>query len=355
VTDVRIVAATNQKVEDVLLHDFVFRFDHHIGLPSVRERGVDVLWFLAQPGFLGEQNVYTGISLRTLIGVLCREWKGNVRELAKYCQRKVMFRCCEPGEPNEREFILDDECLAEGNGFCDWVRLSRAALAGAEKEEAEHTYLATNKERLQLLGILDDIANWRGRNRSLEDPYFYSPGLVFDIDGLNERLFSVSGYWMTMYVPHWVRDAGGVFLEDGSESDFSTTDVDSLSGVLQTLHSAASWLCPADAIRTWPKPTKKWVTALWKNDAVRGLQVPIKPPAADAILAVLAREGIEGLDKEICLLSHKGQSAANIRQTLGDRAPGLSTIKERLRDFRRRPALGSLMPRAAPGRPRKSN
>ena len=353
--NVRIVAATNQDVKKRLLPDFVFRFDHHIGLPSLRERGVDVLWFLSQPGLLGEQNVYTGVSLRTLIAVLCREWKGNVRELAKYCQRKVMFRCCEPGEPNEREFILDDESLAEGSGFCDWVRMTRIALAGAEKEEAEQTFLATIKERLQLLGLLDDIANWRGRNQSREDPDFYSPGLVFDIDGLNERLFSATGYWMTMYVPHWVRDAGGSFQWDDTEIGFSTDDTDSLAGMMLALKSAVKGLCPLDRAKACPQPTKKWLIALWKNETVRGLHVPINPPDPGSILAVLAREGIEGMDKEICLLSHKGQSTTEIKEALGDRAPCLSTIKERLREFRRHAVLGPLLTKATPGRPRNRN
>lgn len=240
---VRIVATTNQKVEDCLLPEFVQRFSHRIEMPALRERGVDVLWYLSQPGFFGDQSVFRGMSLRTLIGVLCHDWAGNVRDLANYCQRKIQLRPAETLEPNEREDILDDEVLARENGFREWVAMARAALAGAEKDDREHPYLADDPDRKEWIGFLCDIATWRGRNQSIDDPNHYSPGLVFDLDGLSEALFVVRRVWPTMWVPHWVRDAEVVFPWDDTEEGFSTQNSDSVAGMLEALRYVVTAMC----------------------------------------------------------------------------------------------------------------
>jgi len=113
-TDVRIVAATNKDVEKVMIHDLRARFDFEVRLPPLRERTGDILWFLCEPGFLGSGEVFTGITLRTLLGLLNHEWPGNIRELKKYCQRKVILDTIEPNCVELRP-ILEDLEIAKGD------------------------------------------------------------------------------------------------------------------------------------------------------------------------------------------------------------------------------------------------
>ncbi len=351
--NVRIVAATNQNVEDVMLPDLVFRFDHHIGLPSLRERGVDVLWFLSHPGFLGEQSIYTGVSLRTLIGVLCNPWKGNVRELAKYCQRKVMFRCCETGEPNEYEFVLDDEELAKKNGFGDWVRMARAALAGAEKEESTHAPFADVRECMMVLGVLDDIQNWRGRNQNIITPNQYSAGLVLSIDGLCSSLFGESGDWLTMFVPAWVRGAGISLQGDDTEGGgLSIVDTDSFAGILVELQNVVNAMCPAEPgqAAAYAQPSKEWVKALrGKVDALKLFTTSAQPDVA--FEKAMTDAGLDEKGKKICRLSNLGKSAQEIYAAQGSAKPKPKTIAAWLAKWQREfPQLKAYLKKGKAGR-----
>jgi transcriptional regulator with AAA-type ATPase domain len=105
--NVRIVAATNKDVTEALIHDLRARFDFEVNLPPLRDRVGDILWFLCEPGFLGSEQVFTGITLRTLVGILTNKWEGNIRELKKYCQRKVILNPIAE-QDNECRHILEN-------------------------------------------------------------------------------------------------------------------------------------------------------------------------------------------------------------------------------------------------------
>lgn len=194
--NVLVIAATNLDIAAVILPDLIQRFDHWLTIPPLRDRGSDALWFLSQAEFLKHQSTFTGISLRTLIGVLCCRWDGNVRELQKYCRAKVKLRSCEVGEPNEAEYILDDDKLARSSGFSDWAHFANYILWVVENKPGELTSGATvdtwlgDESRALTLGLLENIGDWRGKHQNCFQTDFYSPGLTLPIDDLENALCS---------------------------------------------------------------------------------------------------------------------------------------------------------------------
>jgi two-component system, NtrC family, response regulator AtoC len=97
--DVRIIAATNRPVEDVvaagkLRKDLLYRLNvFPIALPPLRERGADVE--LLAEHFLSELNAAEGTSKRLTAGSRERlrrhRWPGNLRELRNVVQRAFLL------------------------------------------------------------------------------------------------------------------------------------------------------------------------------------------------------------------------------------------------------------------------
>lgn len=352
--NVRIVAATNQGVStDLLLPDLIHRFDHHIDLPPLRERGSDIFWFLSQPGFLGGQEVYTGISLRTLIGLLCHEWKGNIRELAKYCKRKTLFRSCEVLAEREKYHILDDEDLADLDNHCLWLWMARFALASAEKEESEKPKTVIFAEHLRTLGILNEIWTNEGRHLSRYDEIEYSAGIVIPINGLEERLYAGSAYWRTDAVENWLKSAGLPVHHDEDGIYFVTTAAPCLADLLIELRRICKSMAVPEAGTgaTWAEPSRAWCDYLKKIPLVQALYGVEVPEPDRRFEDGLDRAGLEAVTKSVCRLCKEGKSAQEISIALGVGAPKKSTITKMLSDIRRRhPELAAYLPVARRGR-----
>lgn len=170
--NVRIIAATNKDVNDdkVMIHDLRARFDFEVNLPPLRERAGDILWFLSEPGFLDSEDVFTGITLRTLVGILTNKWPGNIRELKKYCQRKVILNpITEQG--NEYRHILENWHFGNYStidGVKDFAGLALSAYESYGKM-TESARVAVNARRVAALlaGLLRGMDGWI---RSSEKP-----------------------------------------------------------------------------------------------------------------------------------------------------------------------------------------
>lgn len=90
-SNVRIIAATNQDLNDCLLPDFRARFDFEIRLPPLCDRIEDIPWFLAQPDFFGGDRRFARIRLSALLDILLHDWPKNVRGLKQFCRRCLFF------------------------------------------------------------------------------------------------------------------------------------------------------------------------------------------------------------------------------------------------------------------------
>jgi DNA-binding NtrC family response regulator len=97
--DVRIIAATNQKLED-LVKDGRFRQDLYyrlhvfpIVVPPLRERADDIPLLVSQIIEKRKQNInkrISGISPQATASLIAHDWPGNVRELENVIQRMMV-------------------------------------------------------------------------------------------------------------------------------------------------------------------------------------------------------------------------------------------------------------------------
>ncbi len=136
--DVRIIAATNQKLED-LVKDGRFRQDLYyrlhvfpIVVPPLRERADDIPLLVSQIIEKRKQNInkrISGISPQATASLIAHDWPGNVRELENVIQR-MMVVC--KGE------VLDLQDLsAEIRGKEVEVKPSPKDLKEMSRESAE--------------------------------------------------------------------------------------------------------------------------------------------------------------------------------------------------------------------------
>ena len=349
VKNVRIIAATNADVKEKLLPDLIYRFAHHIHLPPLRKRGADVFWFLEQKGFLGYQHVYTGISLRTIIAILNSEWKGNVRELAKYCRKKVVFRDCKSGPETGNEFILDDESLGESAGLIKWMIFAGEVLkyiyeqwdASDDDTPDIESYFLERKDTA-FLGLLHQIAHF-----STRDSGYYSAGIVVPIGHILECLFHGKSTW---------------FLEDIIQACKDKLDVDVFSTGAADIGSLLIELkeiitkIPEEQIKltysiVHPNFTE-WQSLLEKEETIQKLlAMKIEPPNIE-FDELLRKHKISGDVQKMCHLCKQGKSASEIERIL--KVPK-STIKSKLAKVRRdcKETIAPLIP-AAPGGRRPS-
>ena len=349
VKNVRIIAATNADVKEKLLPDLVYRFAHHIHLPPLRDRGADVLWFLDQNGFLGDQHVYTGISLRSIIAILNSKWNGNVRELAKYCRNKIVFRDCERGPDTEKEFILDDESLAESAGIITWMIFAGEVLnyiyeqwdAGDSETPDIGSYLLARKDP-SFLGLLHQIAYFSSRQNGN-----YSAGIVVPVRHIVECLLHGNNKWFLEDIVQACKEKFDVDVLTNGAADIGSLIIE-LKKIIQ--------LIPGDKFKVYesiidPNFTE-WQTLLGKQKRIQGLlETKINPPNIKFEM-LLRKQKIPEDVRRMCHLCNQGKSASEIEKILRCKK---STITSKLAKVRRdhEKTIAKLIPVALKGRKSK--
>jgi len=152
---VRIIAAANEAPgSSSILQDFRHRFTYEVHIPPLRERPGDIPWLLSQRGFLGEERIYTAITLRTLLGLMFNQWHGNIRELKTYCQRKLII--AQSAAPQYPAHVLDDTELISDEVYAEWSEFARLALSAIGCASSEG--VASHSVAPELLSLLIVIA-----------------------------------------------------------------------------------------------------------------------------------------------------------------------------------------------------
>jgi hypothetical protein len=87
--NVRVIATTNINVNDSkrLRPDLKERFGYHIELPPLRDRPGDIIRLLCM--CLWPYDIFTAISIRLVLQILCYQWPGNIRELQNCCNQAL--------------------------------------------------------------------------------------------------------------------------------------------------------------------------------------------------------------------------------------------------------------------------
>lgn len=135
-TRARIIAATNQHVHNtkLFLPDLLQRFDFHIEVPPLSDRGADALYLLTLPQFAPEGDAFTAVSLGAVCSVLLYEWPGNIRELMKFRRHAHVFQSlpgpgCVPDDPwpahvlhrqPQRDGVAQFQSSARLELFCEY-------------------------------------------------------------------------------------------------------------------------------------------------------------------------------------------------------------------------------------------
>jgi len=113
--DVRIIAATNNKVSDsenienAFRKDFYFRFTHKLVLPPLRERRIDIPIIAVEllERANKSQKKQKRITPEALLMLEREDWEGNVRDLRNVIDNAVILSSSkEIGEKEIRKFIL---------------------------------------------------------------------------------------------------------------------------------------------------------------------------------------------------------------------------------------------------------
>jgi formate hydrogenlyase transcriptional activator len=153
--DVRIIAATNQKLEQMIAEqkfrrDLFYRLNvFPIIIPPLRERQGDIpplVWHFVQKFSSKMRRNIDVISDQTM-DTLCRaQWTGNVRELENFIERAVILT-----QGNELtlplvEIYPEPACAQESAGKPEPILLktTRAAFEAAKREQILHALRETN-------------------------------------------------------------------------------------------------------------------------------------------------------------------------------------------------------------------
>ncbi len=345
---VRIIAATNQDANTKILHDLRHRFDFELHLPTLHDRGADILWFLGERGFLGAENGYTGVTLRTLIGMMCKSWPGNVRELKKYCQRKVLFLQGADAS-NDKPHVLDDWCLGDCDFLDEWSAFAGMALGAVEKHTLGIELQPADASAMRLLALLVGFhagMNWLSWKK---DSVFVAivpigvlrAALAGELKGLGSFDFELLQQALEVLAP-------GFFDEGESLLEFKPDcDAVGLGEALEMLWNFMQLFENPEplweeyvshvtgGLQSFPgKPTAAFIKQIGYGGPDGLLfAVPEAPRGVVSIETVLERLGLSVQDREICVRYHGGASCANIAKEL---KIGLATVKEHLAELRRK-------------------
>jgi len=366
--DVRIVAATNKDANDpkVMIPDLRQRFDFELKLPALSERGGDVLWFLCEPGFLGDEEEFTGITLRTLLGMISCVWTGNIRELKKYCLRKTLLRRGEELFGEERH-ILDDWTLG-GKQFLELsAEFAGFVLAAAEGQCKRDTHLRDDADVRRVLALLVGLHS--GMNSGL---FFRQPKSVaivpigFLRDAVGGCLSGLGRFDLEV-VTHWLAmEYGGLDLHVFTQVDpIAFPGVVDFGGALVVL---ARFVRAFESVDSSLKERISTVNGRLKKCPVRPslefiesigyagpdgilFATPKGPSAEGGIEVILDGLKISDRDRDICLLCKEGLSNVAIGKRL---KCGTSTVADVLVKMRGHAALLPYLPKHQAGRKPKS-
>ncbi len=363
--DVRIVAATNKDVEKAMIHDLRARFDFEVRLPPLRERAGDILWFLCEPGFLGAQEVFNGIMLRTLVGILTNEWPGNIRELKKYCQRKVilhptMEHCCYD------QYVLTDWNAGKPGAVEQVAGVAGLALQMLESFGANVKGVLEDPSVKRVLELL--IGLFAGMKESLwECEHAFVPVIpvVRLKKALNGDLPEMGGFALELSignafecVDRELDDAIGVNSLLSPFSEENTVDLVGFFDFVLRLTDAVISNKPSaltctglvnDRLEKVPVgPSNAFLEGIGKSGP-DGLLFALPPPPAEAggIERVLDELGIQDPDRSIALLCDKRLSNKEISEKVGLKP---TTVGEHLMKLRRNKRLEGFLPKQAAGR-----
>jgi len=345
---VRIIAATNKDVSNsaTMLHDLRHRFDFELALPSLGERGADIFWFLCEPGCLGGQDVYTGVSLRALIALMSRTWTGNVRELKKYCQRKVLFRPTDSLMEGEQRHVLYDFDLWHENQTraVIWRNFAGLALQLVEGSESAGFRFEPDAWR----GVAAVAAVYQAMLGYSPHTLFGSPGPIMPLHILRAYLtgefdpigrFDLLPFAKILAKNERTRDFSLVgYAARARDADLFTFWAVIQGALFKNPALQEKWIYPQIAddpgLQNAVGPSDAFLDRCSSEAVMGSLFYVCKVPAGvETFTAKLGRLGIDAQDYAICVRYHGGASCANIAKEL---KIGLATVKEHLAELRRK-------------------
>jgi hypothetical protein len=364
--DVRVVAATNKDPGKCLIPDLRQRFDFEVALPALRSRDADVLWFLCEDGFLGKEDVYTGVSLRTLVGMLTCPWVGNIRELKKYCQHKTLLRPIEELYGEDRH-ILDDFSLVDSRVVDRWVGFAGFALAAAESQAKKIDGFLDDAGVLRVLGLLVGLFSGIKAPLWTRDKDFVAilplgllrAAVSCELSGLGNFDFDLS-IENSILVEHpnleWRSDADLIVGPDSGVVDFSGAFV-RLGYYVESyrkLDSTFKEIVVEDSghlKKVFIRPSKAFVDKIgFAGPDGLLFAVPDAPSSGGCFISVLDQLGINDLKRDICLLCNQQKSNGDIAKAL---KISKSVVSETLANLRSSVALRPYLPIQHAGRKRK--
>ncbi|HUI92403.1 MAG TPA: sigma 54-interacting transcriptional regulator [Chitinivibrionales bacterium] len=166
-TDVRIVAATNKKLEDETAagrfrQDLFFRLNVlTIGLAPLRERGQDTV--LLSEYFVKKYCQQFGLPVKTFLSsaqnaLIAHHWPGNIRELENVVQKAILLSN-DNRIAKEHIQITSSSLLKNASGLSSPVTLKDARSA-AEKEIITQTLVRTKGNVSMASKLLDIDRKW---------------------------------------------------------------------------------------------------------------------------------------------------------------------------------------------------
>lgn len=396
VQNVRIIAATNGSIDAetrerrepkdrLLLEDFIFRFNHAIVLPPLRERGTDMFWFLPRLGFLGgAKQKLKNITIKALYNMLSYDWPGNLREISKYCQRKILFY------PDQETFICDDyaQMRASERSLRSFLP---SLLAGAEYYQRLDR-IPRSDYYYRLIGLLINFAfpgEKCGRcsygNPTMKRLFADSVDLTIPIPALVSCLYQApsnekDNYWDPSYIEEFfyslmkIYKAKGVkiefdewddIMEDHPSYSFSNQDW-SLDSVILVLYRVTERMqtifdMPVNVVHTKCniEVSMEWVESILNRPEVKNLQTwldsftpPATPEEIHSEIERIIEKKSDSLDKGILkCFKEDVTTAPAIATRLGKNK---STIRDRIKHlYQSERDLERLVPKLTRGRPQK--
>jgi transcriptional regulator with GAF, ATPase, and Fis domain len=166
-TDVRIVAASNKKLEDEVARnrfrqDLFYRLNVlTVGLPPLRERGQDTV--LLSEYFVKKYCLQFGLPAKTFLSsaqnaLIAHNWPGNIRELENVVQKAILLSN-DSRIAKEHIQITTSSLLKSAGGLSSPVTIKEARGA-AEKEIITQTLVRTKGNVSMASKLLDIDRKW---------------------------------------------------------------------------------------------------------------------------------------------------------------------------------------------------